>query len=45
MRTFISVLAGLAPLVHSQSTGVGLNKVAKGAGKLYFGTAVDGPGV
>ncbi|KIJ53830.1 glycoside hydrolase family 10 protein [Sphaerobolus stellatus SS14] len=37
------ILAGLVPLVSSQSTGVGLNKVAKAAGKLYFGTATDGP--
>jgi len=30
-----------SPLVSAQSTGAGLNKAAKTAGKLYFGTATD----
>lgn len=34
----------LLPFVTAQSTGAGLNKVAKAAGKLYFGTATDNPG-
>lgn len=37
-------IALFIPFVAAQSTGAGLNKVAKAAGKLYFGTATDNPG-
>lgn len=43
MRSFLPALISLTPLAYAQSTGVGLNNVAKAAGKLYFGTATDNP--
>lgn len=45
MHTVFGLFLGLLPLVTAQTTGAGLNKAAKAAGKLYFGTAVDNPGV
>ncbi|KAF8589251.1 glycoside hydrolase family 10 protein [Ramaria rubella] len=43
MHSIINLLAFFIPVVSSQSTGAGLNKVAQAAGKLYFGTATDNP--
>lgn len=45
MKTLIKFLVLLVPIVSGQSTGAGLNKAAKAAGKLYFGTATDNPGM
>ncbi|GJJ05835.1 hypothetical protein Clacol_000022 [Clathrus columnatus] len=41
--SLVAVSVLLVPFITAQSTGAGLNKLAKAAGKLYFGTATDNP--
>ncbi|KAF8583577.1 glycoside hydrolase family 10 protein [Ramaria rubella] len=43
MKTFLKLLVLMVPAIAGQSTGEGLNRVARAAGKLYFGTATDNP--